>query len=65
MKDTLIKCTNYRKTIEWMKSRIKSMIWNIRKQKTTNQNNKNKESKKMSIVDEAPGSTSSVPTFSS
>ena len=25
---------------EWMKPRIKLMIWNIRKQKTTNQNNK-------------------------
>ena len=32
-------------------ARFKSMIWNIRKQKTTNQNNKNKhESKKMRIV---------------
>ena len=30
-----------------MKLRIKSMIWNIRKQKATNQNNKKKkESKK-------------------
>ena len=29
-----------------MKLRIKSMIWNIRKQKTTNQNKKKKESKK-------------------
>ena len=27
-------------TVEWMKLRIKSMIWDIRKQKTTNQNNK-------------------------
>ena len=27
-------------TAEGMKLRIKSMIWNIRKQKTTNQNNK-------------------------
>ena len=27
-------------TVEWMKPRIKSMIWNIRKQKTTMQNNK-------------------------
>ena len=26
-----------------MKPRIKSMIWNIRKQKTTNQNNKKKK----------------------
>ena len=38
-------------TVEWMKPRIKSMIWNIRKQKTTNQNNnKKKESKNMRIV---------------
>ena len=28
----------------------KSMIWNIRKQKTTNQNKKKKESKKFRIV---------------
>ena len=34
MKDTLINLTIYREsTVEWMKSRIKSMIWNIRKQK--------------------------------
>ena len=34
-----------------MKPRIKSMTWNIRKQKTTNQNNKKKkEYKKMRIV---------------
>ena len=34
-----------------MKPRIKSMIWNIRKQKTTNQNSKKKkESKRMKIV---------------
>ena len=34
-----------------MKPRIKSMIWNIRKQKTTMQNNKKKkENKKMRIV---------------
>ena len=34
--------TIYRETmVEWMKPRIKSMIWNIRKQKTTTQNNKN------------------------
>ena len=37
----------YRETIEWMKPRIKSLIYSIRKQKTTNQNNKKKkESKK-------------------
>ena len=38
-------------TVEWMKPRIKSMIWNTRKQKTTNQNKKKKqESKKMKTV---------------
>ena len=44
MKDTLIEIkTIYRETIVvWMKPRIKSMTWNIRKQKTTNQN-KNKK----------------------
>ena len=36
--------------VEWMKLRIQSMIWNIRKQKTTNQNNKKIESQKMRIV---------------
>ena len=37
--------------VEWMKPRIKSMIWNIRNQKTTNQNSKKKkESKKARIV---------------
>ena len=31
----------YRESIvEWMKSRIKSMIWNRRKKKTFNQNSK-------------------------
>ena len=41
-KDTLIEIrTIYRETpVEWMKPRVKSMIWNIRKQKTTNQNNR-------------------------
>ena len=34
-------------TVEWIRLRIKSMIWNIRKQNTANQNNKmEKESKK-------------------
>ena len=33
-----------------MKPRIKSMIWNIRKQKTTNQNDKKKKFKKLRIV---------------
>ena len=35
---------NYRKTtVEWIKLRIISMIWNTTKQKTTNQNKKRKE----------------------
>ena len=46
MKDTLI-CRE--STIKWMKLRIKSMIWRIRKQKTISQNNKKKESKKKKI----------------
>ena len=53
MKDTLTEIrTIYKETIvEWLKPRIKSMIWNIRKQKTTNKNNKKKkESKKLKIV---------------
>ena len=39
MKDTLIEIKNiYRETtVEWMKPRIKSMIWNIRKQKNQKQ----------------------------
>ena len=37
-------------TVKQMRPRIRSMIWNIRKQKTSNQNNKNKKvSKKMKI----------------
>ena len=44
MKNTLIEITIYRDTtVEWMKPRIKSMIWNIRKQKTTSENKKKKE----------------------
>ena len=37
-KETLIEIrTIYRETTgKWMKSRIRSMIWNIRRQKTTN-----------------------------
>ena len=44
-KGTLIEIrTIYRETtVEWMKLRIKSMIWNIRNQKTANQNNKKKK----------------------
>ena len=30
-------------TVEWIRLRIKSMIWNIRKQKPTDQNNKKKK----------------------
>ena len=37
-------------TVEWMKLRIKSMIWNIRKQKTTNHIMKKKESKKIRVT---------------
>ena len=48
MKDTLIKIKDNLQgtTVEWMKLRIKSMIWNIRKKKTFNQNRKEKNSKK-------------------
>ena len=47
-KDTLIEIQNnlQETTVEWMKSRIESMIWNIGKSKTTNQNQTKKESKK-------------------
>ena len=39
--------TIYRETrVEWMKPRIKSMIWNIQKQKTTKQTNKKKRIQK-------------------
>ena len=48
-----------------MKPRVKSMIWNIRKQKTTDQNKKKKESKKMGIISSAPGTTLIDPTFAS
>ena len=52
MKDILIEIKNWqgKKIVGWMNLRIKSMIWNIREQKTTNQNNKKKESKKLKIV---------------
>ena len=45
VKDTLTEIKNNLQgiTVEWMKLRIKSVIWNIRKQKTTNQNSKNKK----------------------
>ena len=46
MKNTVIEITIYRETtVEWMKLRIKSMIWNIRKQKTNNQKNKKEKEK--------------------
>ena len=48
---------------QYMKLRIKSIIWNIRKQKTTTQNkNKKKEPKKMRKV-KVFGTTSSDPTL--
>ena len=42
MKDTLIEIKNNLQgtSVEWMKLRIKSMIWNIRNQKITTQNSK-------------------------
>ena len=49
MKDTLNEIKNKcysETTVEWMKVRIKSMIWNIRKPKITNQNKKKRGSKK-------------------
>ena len=49
-----------------MKLRIKSMIWNIRKQKTINQNSKKKrESKKNKNSVGTSVTTSSVPAFAS
>ena len=47
-------------------AKIKSMIWNIRKQKTANQNKKKKkESKKMRIVQTASRTTLRGPSFTS
>ena len=45
MKDTLIEIKNNSQeiTVEWTKSKIKSAIWKIRKQKTTNQNSRKKK----------------------
>ena len=49
-----------------MKPRIKSIIWNIKKQKTTNQNKKKKkESKKNEDSVSSFGTTSRDSTFSS
>ena len=53
MKNTLTEIKNnlQETTVEWMKLRIKSMIWDIRKQKTTSQNKKKKkESRKTRVV---------------
>ena len=47
-----------------MKLRIKSMIWNTRKQKT-NLQNKEKESKNMRVAQTASGTTLREPTFTS
>ena len=45
IKDTLIEI--YRgSTVEWIKPRIKSMIWNIRNKKAFNQNKKKKKESK-------------------
>ena len=43
--DTLIEIKNnlQETTVEWMKPRIKSMIWNIQKQKTIKQSKKKKK----------------------
>ena len=49
-----------------MKMRIKSIIWNIRKQKTANQNNKKKkESTKNEDSVRSLWNISSTPTFTS
>ena len=46
-----------------MKLRIKSIIWNIRKEKALNQNSKKKkESKKIRIGLETSGTSSNLPT---
>ena len=52
-KDTLVEIKNNLQgnNVEWMNLRVKSMIWNTKKQKPTNQkNNKKKEYIKMRIV---------------
>ena len=52
MKDTVIEMKNNLQgnNSRVDEARIKSMIWNIGKQKTTHQNKKKKESKKTKIV---------------
>ena len=52
MKDTLIEIKNNLQgnAVEQIKLRIKSMLWNIRKQKTTNHIMKKKESKKIRVT---------------
>ena len=46
MKDTLIEAKN-NLTVEWMKPRIKSMIWNIRKLKPSRATRRKKNPKKL------------------
>ena len=47
MRDILTEMNNLqRNTIEGMKTRINSVIWNIKKQKTTNQKNKKEKGSK-------------------
>ena len=43
MKNTLIKIKNKETAVEWMKLGIKSMIWNIRKQKQPIRKTRRKE----------------------
>ena len=52
MKDTLneIKNNIWETMVEWMKLRMKLMIWNRRKQKTIRTTRRKKNSKKMRIV---------------
>ena len=49
MRATLMETIHRETTVEWMKPRIKSMTWNIKNQKTTNQNNKKKKELKKKI----------------
>ena len=57
-----IKNNLQRNNIEWMKPRFESIIWDLRKQKTTK---KKKESKKMRVLKAVSGTTSRGPTFTS
>ena len=64
IKNTLteMKTTLQGSTVEWVKQRIKSEIWKIRKQKTPNQNSIKKELKTTRTVQGASETTSSTPT---